>query len=383
MNSAPSSSGTGERGSCSVRIRPPTRGRASMTVTRRPACERSRAAASPAAPAPRIRTSTRLRSRGTPGIYNSARRAFSTSEFGTARAPKSRAARSPAASTWEPNANTGMPRATRSMIRADPSARPSSITASSNGSSRTGSPPAVRTTSCSLPRKNRSRHSTSTRLAIDWLDLYSRLCNGGPPPQIAQRRAFGEHQHGVAVRRVGETVQGEKRGRLHAGVRRAIPLAMPGEIAAPFEKHIVIDLEDPLRDPLARPIEHRIERLSFVSRDVLLRCPVIRLQRVDMSAELDMMAQLVGQRVPCFGAPIEIGALAGKRPERAVKQHDARVQVRAVAGPGERNTLAECVHVAVHGIGNRFGTDVDLGDAALELGGNVALQVLDEVAEVI
>jgi len=37
----------------------------------------------------------------------------------------------------------------------------------------------------------------------------------------------------------------------------------------------------------------------------------------------------------------------------------------------------------VHGIGNRFGTDVDLGDAALELGGNVSLQVLDEVAEVI
>jgi len=68
----------GERGSCSVRIRPPTRARASMTVMRRPACERSRPPQA-AAPAPRISTSTRLRSRGTPGIYNSVRRALSTS----------------------------------------------------------------------------------------------------------------------------------------------------------------------------------------------------------------------------------------------------------------------------------------------------------------
>src|SRR5216117_1857780 len=64
MNSAPNSSGTGEFESWRVRMRPPMRGRASMMESRRPAWDRSRAAASPAAPAPRIRTSTRRRSEG-------------------------------------------------------------------------------------------------------------------------------------------------------------------------------------------------------------------------------------------------------------------------------------------------------------------------------
>src|SRR6476646_7291061 len=53
MNSGPRSIGIGQAGSCSVAMRPPIRVRASSTVTESAAAERSRAAASPAAPAPR------------------------------------------------------------------------------------------------------------------------------------------------------------------------------------------------------------------------------------------------------------------------------------------------------------------------------------------
>src|SRR5438034_11724659 len=60
MNSAPSSIGSARSGGWRVKMRPPMRWRASRTTTRRPAPDRSRAAARPAAPAPMTMTSVLL-----------------------------------------------------------------------------------------------------------------------------------------------------------------------------------------------------------------------------------------------------------------------------------------------------------------------------------
>src|SRR5579884_1881444 len=57
MNSAPNSMGMGESGSCSVRMRPPIRSRASRHRTLHPARSSTRKAVSPAAPAPTMATS--------------------------------------------------------------------------------------------------------------------------------------------------------------------------------------------------------------------------------------------------------------------------------------------------------------------------------------
>ena len=57
MNSAPSSIGASQTGSRSVKMRPPMRLRASITLTASPARVNSTAAESPAAPAPRMITS--------------------------------------------------------------------------------------------------------------------------------------------------------------------------------------------------------------------------------------------------------------------------------------------------------------------------------------
>src|SRR5437762_10823317 len=54
INSAPSSTGASQTGSCLLKMRPPMRSRASRIVTLSPAWESSAAADSPAAPAPRI-----------------------------------------------------------------------------------------------------------------------------------------------------------------------------------------------------------------------------------------------------------------------------------------------------------------------------------------
>src|SRR5260370_4164386 len=59
-NSAPSSMWIAAAGFLQVKIRPPIRSRASITMTLQPATLRSRAAARPAAPAPIIRTSQLL-----------------------------------------------------------------------------------------------------------------------------------------------------------------------------------------------------------------------------------------------------------------------------------------------------------------------------------
>src|SRR2546426_9489235 len=92
-------------------------------------------------------------------------------------------------------------------------------------------------------------------------------------------------------------------------------------------------------------------------RKVLLRGPVVHLECVHMGSELEMMAQLVGERVPRFGTPIEIGTFASERLERSVEQHDARLQVGSVAGPGERDTFAERVHIAVRSEERRVGKE--------------------------
>src|SRR5579859_1850088 len=61
MNSAPSSTGASRPAMRRVQQRPPTRARASSTITERPARVSASAAASPAAPAPMIRTSASMR----------------------------------------------------------------------------------------------------------------------------------------------------------------------------------------------------------------------------------------------------------------------------------------------------------------------------------
>src|SRR5438094_8513918 len=63
-NSAPSSTGTGQSPPRRVRIRPPTRSRASSTRTVQPACASRTAAANPDTPAPSTSTSVGVASPG-------------------------------------------------------------------------------------------------------------------------------------------------------------------------------------------------------------------------------------------------------------------------------------------------------------------------------
>ena len=58
---------------------------------------------------------------------------------------------------------------------------------------------------------------------------------------------------------------------------------------------------------LAVEIEERIERLAVLPGEVLLRRPVVGLELGRPGAPFEMMPQLVGQRLPRLGPPVETG----------------------------------------------------------------------------
>src|SRR6266704_312245 len=121
-----------------------------------------------------------------------------------------------------------------------------------------------------------------------------------------------------------------------------------------LDKHVVIDLVHTGGDRFARAIEHRVERPRPLPLEVLTRGPVVRFEGARIGPPLEVVAQLMRERLPRLLAPVEIPAPPERR-ERAVIEHDPRLQVRAGPAPLEGNAFPKRVDVAPHRIGHGLG----------------------------
>ena len=95
-----------------------------------------------------------------------------------------------------------------------------------------------------------------------------------------------------------------------------------------------------------------------------------------------MVAQLVGERLPRLLAPIE-ATHPGQRREGAVVEHDAGLEVGAVATPFERNALAQRVDVAPKGVRHGLGAHLDQHHPIEVRRRDLPQEPLDELPEVI
>ena len=158
--------------------------------------------------------------------------------------------------------------------------------------------------------------------------------------------------------------------------------AQPWTPRGPLDEHVVIDFPDLRVNPLTRPVERGIERLPLVAFEVLLRSPVIGLERGRVGAPLQVVPQLVGERLPRLVAPVEV-AQASEGGERAVVEHDARLQVGSAAAPLERDALAQRIDVPAHGVRNALGAHLDRHRPLEIRCRHLLQQAVDEPAEVI
>src|SRR2546425_1102336 len=269
-------------------------------------------------------------------VPNSSASRSSTCEFGTAVAPASRAVRSRSARTCEPLARTGVPRATSLVMRSvDPAGSISSTASSHAASSRVTSAPAATTTRASFERNTRSRVARNTCLGIERRHPRHHLDGGRMTPQQVPEplRRLHDH-HGVARWGVPQAVQDQeqRRGQLDRRDGHLIGTTVPGNLdlfaararVVQEQEEIVVDLPDFVLHAFPRPIEQRVEGLTLVAFEVLLRRPVVGLEAGDIRAPLAVVSQLVGERLPRLRAPVETPE-ACERGERAVIENDARL----------------------------------------------------------
>src|SRR5207245_9841416 len=95
-----------------------------------------------------------------------------------------------------------------------------------------------------------------------------------------------------------------------------------------LDEDVFLDLVDPIGDLFARAVEHRVERLPLLAREVLLGRPIVGLERTGVRAPFEMVTELVGERLPRLLAPLEV-APPGERREGAVVEDDAGLEVGA------------------------------------------------------
>src|SRR5439155_7506345 len=185
----------------------------------------------------------------------------------------------------------------------------------------------------SLERNSRSAVTRKTRLGKDGLRAHRALLeSAASPPNIEEGRFPRDHENRLTDGRRVEAREDEERGRGEIGDRgHAIAAPVPGELVrlaslrrfVTFDEHVVVHLVDARGYRFSRAIERGVERLSVMPREVLLRRRVVRLEGRDVGPPLEVMAELVGQRVPGLAAPIEVAPLEARESrERAVVQHD-------------------------------------------------------------
>src|SRR2546426_8713848 len=175
------------------------------------------------------------------------------------------------------------------MRSAAPGSSTSTTARSHASGSRPVTAPAPSTTAASLERNTRSRASRKTRLASDRLHGHDRPGGRRAVPQVAQRGLPGDHQDGFARRWLVEPLEGEEGRGADPGPQGDMgkppmphPLKPFPTLPSPFpllDKHVVLDLIDPVGDLLARAVEERVERLPFLAREILLGRPIVGLER--------------------------------------------------------------------------------------------------------
>src|SRR3989442_7724403 len=124
------------------------------------------------------------------------------------------------------------------MRSAAPGSSTSTTARSHASGSRPVTAPAPSTTAASLERNTRSRASRKTRLVSDRLHGHDRPGGRRAVPHVAQPGLPGDHQDGLAPRRLVEPLQGE--GRPGAGP------APPGEQGEAPMAHTLPTLTTPL-----------------------------------------------------------------------------------------------------------------------------------------
>src|SRR5574342_527046 len=146
------------------------------------------------------------------------------------------------------------------------------------------------------PTNNKRRMLRRERSLFDVIHLplaffrrHARLGARRAPEEIEHRGPTGEDQHRVPRRRLVEPFERDEHPSAPVGRGRrpnTIPESVPRHLDllhAPcslrcFDEYVVVYLEGPGPQLLAVAIEHRVERLSLVPSEVLLRGPVVRFE---------------------------------------------------------------------------------------------------------
>ncbi len=137
------------------------------------------------------------------------------------------------------------------------------------------------------------------------------------------------------------------------------------------------------RRGLPRQEEERVEPLPLLPGEVLLRGAVEVLQVGGAGAPLEVVAELVGQRVPRLLPPVEAGREPGQRREGPVVEDDAALHRVGRVAVVERDALAQGVDLRPGGVRQGAGGDDHLGHPLEEVGRDLLAQPADQGAEVV
>src|SRR5204863_8729941 len=104
----------------------------------------------------------------------------------------------------------------------------------------------------------------------------------------------------------------------------------------PFYEDVVVDFIDARGQRLSRAVKGGVERLPLLTGEVLLGRPVVGLERLDVGPPFQVVAQLVGQRLPGLVTPLELRGEPGQRCEGAGMEDHSRLQVGAASRTPQR-----------------------------------------------
>lgn len=138
----------------------------------------------------------------------------------------------------------------------------------------------------------------------------------------------------------------------------------PADLA--FDEDIAIHFEDARSENIARTEEERFERPSFTASEVLI-LGIVHLPECIIGSEmLEVVADLMGNRLEEFFLPIPIIPAAGKLEKRAIIEHDAGTNFTRpaeIGWVGFRQALAERVDLRERGMENGSSLDFQTIDA--------------------
>jgi hypothetical protein len=134
-------------------------------------------------------------------------------------------------------------------------------------------------------------------------------------------------------------------------------------------EYIVLDPVGSAGFQFAAEKECRVEGLAIVTGEIMFDCPVKVLQIGCARAPFQVVAELVGQRLPGFLPPVESALQLGQRRERTMVENDPALHAFHSAPDLDRqwNAFAQRKNFRSLGVGHRSGGYDDLRNTIQEI----------------